>query len=114
MVVSIKVHNPWFNKLKNGEKKVEGRKYDSKYEGISEIEFECDGEVITKKVVTVKHYETLYEYLNEEKYNLVLPGVTSLENAINIYLSFKNNKGEIAFSDENIKKAGGFTAIHIE
>lgn len=61
---------------------------------------------IPVRVVSIRHYENLYQYLDAEGYDKVLPGIKSYQEAVDMYHQF--------YPDDLIKKAGGMLAIEIE
>ncbi len=56
------LNNPWFDYVKNGVKKYEGRMWKDIYEEIKEIEFyhhtDSSRESFSKKVINIKKYNT--------------------------------------------------------
>lgn len=83
--------DPWFSFIKDGIKSVEGRKNSPTYSSLEVgdlIEFINGDEHFTARVVELRTYATLEEYLLDVTYQKAVPGVTSLEEAINIYLQW--------------------------
>lgn len=105
----LSVREPWLSYIKNGLKRVEGRKGTyhkfAKWIG-KKVIFYNSSQEIPVKVINVRHYNTLYDYLDAEGFSNVLPGVKSYQDAVNIYHKF--------YSDEDIKNAGGMCGIVIE
>ena len=112
-ILIIECSNPWYDYLYRGKKTVEGRKKSSKFKDIkpndvvlfvlkghSEIYFHA-------KVVDVKYYKTLREYLQSEGIEKCLPGITELEKAVAIYT-------QPGWSTEKEIENVGFMGIHIE
>jgi len=80
---------PWFSFIKSGTKPVEGRKNSPKYRNIKigdVIEFVSDtGATFKTLVYEVREYRSLENYLNDVSIEKALPGVSSLQEALNIY-----------------------------
>jgi ASC-1-like (ASCH) protein len=105
----IHCQEPWFSKIKNGFKKVEGRKFSSKYASLTPgelLKFYCGQDSFVTEVIKVVKYPSLEEYLATEGFEKALPGAQSFQEAVNIYLEFNNR--------DALEKAGGFLAIHIK
>lgn len=105
----IHCQEPWFSKIKNGHKTVEGRKFSQKYASLKPgeiVRFHCDNNSFLTEVIKIVPYKSLEEYLDIEGFENVLPGVKTFEEAVDVYLGFNNN--------ENVYHAGGFLAIHIK
>lgn len=105
----IYCQEPWFSKIKNGLKKIEGRKYSTKYASLKNgeiLKFLCEQQSFLTEVVKVVHYHTLEDYLVSEGIENALPGIDTFSEALNIYLGFN--------SREQLDKAGGFLAIHLK
>ena len=105
----IHCQEPWFSKIKNGLKTIEGRKFSEKYASLKPgeiVRFHCDDNSFLTEVVKVVPYNSLEEYLHIEGVENVLPGIKSFEEALEIYLGFNSN--------ENATFNGGFLAIHIK
>jgi ASC-1-like (ASCH) protein len=108
-LLRIHCQEPWFSKIRAGIKRIEGRKYSPKYAALKPgdlLEFYCNDQSFISKVIEVKVYNTLEEYLETEGYENALPEVGSLLDAIALYLQYN--------SREELNNAGGFLAIHIQ
>jgi ASC-1-like (ASCH) protein len=86
----IECSNPWFTYIKNGEKTVEGRKQSSIFKSIYVGEIlkfilKDSNEYFYTKVVDIKYYTTLEDYLMSTGVKNCLPGVQLLEEGIKIY-----------------------------
>lgn len=104
----IHCQDPWFSKIRDGVKKIEGRKNCEKYASLQPgevVKFYCDQKSFLAEVVKVVKYPNLEDYLTIEGIENALPGVKSFNEAVDIYLGFN--------SREKLNKAGGFLAIHI-
>ncbi len=92
-------YEPWFSKIKHGEKPVEGRKNSSKYRDIQTgdiIEFVNEHDEKFKTIVTeVRRYTSLDAYLSDVTYEKAVPGTRSLDEAIKIYHQY-STPAEIA------------------
>lgn len=97
----IDCSEPWFSLLKNGEKKVEGRKRTSKWIDIQAgdtVTFRNGKDTFTKRVIGITTYSgenSLRDYLIAEGLDRALPGVTSIDEGERIYLQW-STKEEIA------------------
>jgi len=104
---SLDVQQPWLGYVANGEKIVEGRLWNPKYiSWIGQVvRFYWDDDNVYVRVLGVRQYTTLKEYLYGESLN-VLPGVGSYKEAEKIYHTF--------YTDARIKERGGIAAITIQ
>lgn len=111
--ISIVCDEPWFTKIRNGEKHVEGRKNNEKYRTLypgDTINFVSDkGAMFKAEVLKVEHYKDLYEYLDKVGYQKALPhsSVNSYADAVEVYKKFGN-------SDDQVATAGGFLGIFVK
>lgn len=108
-MLSIHCEDPWFSKIKSGEKKVEGRKNALKYQSLKKgdlLRFYFKDESLVMRITKIVHYKVLEEYLVKEGIQNALPGASSLEEALAVYHQWS--------SDEEIAKVGGFLGIHLE
>lgn len=106
---SLHVRDPWLFYIQTGKKTVEGRRGNkNKYNHWlgQKVYFFNNDRKIPVKVVEVRHYQDLYQYLIKEGHEKVLPGIVNFEEAVKIYHQF--------YSDDDIKNAGGMLAIEIE
>lgn len=111
-VHTMKCWEPHFSSIRNGAKTIEGRKNKEENRKIKAgdfIEFVSEKhEKFLAKVTDVVRYETLEDYLkDQDNLRQALPGVKDLPQAIKIYRPFNN-------SDEEIRAANGFLAIHVK
>lgn len=109
-VKKLHVQDPWLEQIILGNKLVEGRKGPrEKYAGLigKKVMFYNEQIRILVKVKDVRHYSTLYEYLNMEKPEKVAPHIgDNYDAVVNVYHKFA--------SDEEIKKSGGFNGIVVK
>lgn len=106
--LTLGIKDPWLFYIQTGEKKVEGRMGDSnKYQSWigKTVKFMNRTRMFPVKVIAVRHYSTLYEFLDREGFNKVLPGIKSYTDAVSLYHQFYN--------DELIKNKGGMVAIEV-
>jgi len=86
--MEIEVADPWFSLLQKGIKTVEGRKGGPKWKALSEgdavIFSSNDGRRVHARVVQVRQYETMDEFLETERM-AALPGIISVEEAAAVY-----------------------------
>lgn len=100
--------NPWFNLIRDGKKTVEGRKNLPKFRTWrpgDHLIFQHKNEQFSTRIVALRRYKNLSEYLNTEGFQRVLPGVESFDEAMHIYLQWS--------TEEEIAKYG-FLAIEVE
>jgi ASC-1-like (ASCH) protein len=105
----IHCKEPWFSKIKQGYKTVEGRKFSNKFASLKSgeiLKFYSDSDSFLTQVIKVVPYKSLDEYLHKEGISKVLPGVENFQEALDIYLGFN--------SQEDLESASGFLAIHIK
>ena len=107
---SLFVDDPWLTQILLGNKLVEGRKGPkSKYEEWigKDVIFYNNSIKILVHVEAVRHYNTLYDYLNFEGLEKVAPHITTGYDAVvDAYHKFG--------SDEEIGHGGGFNSIVIK
>lgn len=99
--------NPWFRLIRDGKKIVEGRKNLPKFNSwhIGDyLVFQCSQEQFLTRIVDLRRYKNLREYLNAEGFENVLPGIKSFDEAVDIYLQWS--------TQEEIAKFG-FLAIEV-
>ena len=92
---------PWFSLIREGRKPVEGRKASPAYTKIETgdtVEFFCDNESFQAQVVGINRYSSLEAYLANETLERALPGVSSIDEGIKIYLQWS--------AKEQIKRHG--------
>lgn len=105
----INCDEPWFSKIKQGLKTVEGRKFSNKFASLKSgeiLKFCCNNDSFLTQVTKVVPYKSVDEYLNLEGISKVLPGIDNFQEALEVYLGFN--------SVEEIESSGGFLAIHIK
>ena len=93
--------------IKSGKKTIEGRKNLPKYKHykIGDLLVFCLGnDEFTTRIVAIRHYRSLEEYLLKETVSRVLPGVNSLTEGVEIYLQWSTR--------EEIQRLG-FLAIEV-
>lgn len=98
---------PWFSYIRQGIKPVEGRKNTPKHQKIQVgdfIDFSNKEETFLAIVTDIRLYATLEDYLNSVTFQKALPGISSFEEAINIYYQWS--------TPEEIRKYG-FLGIFI-
>ena len=108
-MLDIHCQEPWFSKICQGYKTVEGRKFSEKYARLapgSLLRFYCDERSFIAEVVQVISYKSLEEYLTVEGFSKVLPGITSFAAALEIYLQYNTR--------QELEEAGSFLGIHLK
>ena len=107
-IMNLICDDPWFTYIKNGVKPVEGRKNSPKYQNIRAgciIDFSNGKDNFLVLVVEVRSYPSLEAYLNDVTFQKALPGVSSFEDAVNVYHEWS--------TPEEIQKHG-FLGIFVE
>lgn len=110
----IECSEPWFSLIRDSVKKVEGRKNTERWAKIKELdtlvflEKESKVEFITKVTKVVKYAapNALRKYLEGETVAKALPGVTTMEEGMKIYLQWSTMK--------EIEDSGAMLGIHVE
>lgn len=105
---NLHCQNPWFSFIRDGKKIVEGRKNLPKFrlwQPGDHVIFQCGSEQFLTKIIAMRRYNDLLDYLNTEGVENVLPGVKSLKEAMDIYLQWSTK--------EEIAKIG-FLAIEVQ
>ena len=95
MLHKIHCQEPWFSLIRQGKKPVEGRKATEQYSRIKAgdtIQFFCGSESFECKVTGINKYLSLEEYLRNETLERALPGVSSMEEGIRIYLQWSTSE----------------------
>lgn len=108
----LKTRSPYYEAMKSGEKKLTGRAGDSSVKNYFEMDIKekiriqhvddsdnlIEGEYFEAEVKKMTKYNTpnaLENALEHEKVENLLPGVTSIEEAVKIYNSFPDYKKRI-------------------
>lgn len=113
----LKVQSPWFDEILSGRKIIEGRNGPlSKFNDFinKTILITNDINNVSVNVLNVKHYDNLYDYVNESGWQNVAPHTNSYEETIKAYRQIKDCDGKYVFSDEMIKLKGGMNAIYLK
>lgn len=108
VIHNIHCDDPWFSYIRQGVKPVEGRKKTHTYKRIKagdQINFSNGKESFVAAVTEIREYATLEEYLNDVTLEKALPGITSLEEALQIYYQWT--------TEEKIRQYG-FLGIFIK
>lgn len=109
MKKSLQIRERYFLAIKSNQKPLEARcRYPSlrKLKKGDQIEFQCKQEYCTKTLKAVRRYSTVKDMLERESISQLLPGVTSLIEALEIYNSIyspqkvEQNKGVLVFELE--------------
>jgi len=113
----LHIQSPWFDKILSGKKTIEGRngplsKFTNYIDKLILITNDVNNALV--KIIDVKHYDNLYDYVNESGWRNIAPHTNSYEETIEAYRQIKNSDGEYVFSDEMIKLKGGINAIYIK
>ena len=117
------VQDPWYSEIAAGRKTVEGRtgppgKFDARLGKV--ISISCaDGRAVSARVMNVRHYLTLAEYLKAETWGRVAPHTGSAENAAAAYAAVVMDGPEggppvQVFGVGRVAARGGVNAVELE
>ena len=90
MLVSIDIQEPWFSLIRDGKKKVEGRKGSPKWNNLKAgdtVSFVNNNESFLAKIIGINKYSSLEEFLTTETLSRVLPHIRTIEHGKKIYMS---------------------------
>lgn len=100
-MMTLHCEDPWFSYLRDGVKKVEGRKGTPLHLKIKVgdyLTFTNGMEGFVAEVTGIRHYASLEEYLTDVGISRALPGIKTMEEAKAIYLQWSQ--------EEQIKEFG--------
>lgn len=87
--MDVNLSDPWFEAVKGGSKKVEGRVKRSKWTTIQVGDrwriSSQRGEVVSAEVTDIREYGSFEEYIINEGLRNVLPGITDLQAGVALY-----------------------------
>ena len=89
----LNVETIWFSLIKDGQKTVEGRSYTDCRKALEvghAITFHNDSNTCNKRIVGLIVYKDIESMLISETLSACLPGVTNLEDGIEIYKKYIN------------------------
>lgn len=92
---NIHCEDPWFTYIRQGVKPVEGRKNTHTYKKIragDKINFINGADHFLAEVIEVREYASIEEYLENVTLEKALPGVKSLEEALDIYYQWSTEE----------------------
>lgn len=106
---TLSVREPWLEEIRTGRKIVEGRagsinKFTPYMSHVAR--FYSSHQTVLVRIITVRHYDTLYDYLDGEGWQNVAPHLHSRAETVDAYHKF--------YSDERIRQVGGMNALVIE
>jgi ASC-1-like (ASCH) protein len=94
-IFNIHCDDPWFSYIRDGVKTVEGRKKTHSYTKIKtgdQIKFINGENSFLADVTEVREYASIEKYLEDVTLEKALPGVNSLEEALNIYYQWTSEE----------------------
>ena len=99
--IKINLYKKYLEQIKTGQKTVEGRVNTNKYRNIQSndtiIFFEKDSPTTKAvcKIIKINHYKNFKDMLINEGIENMLPGIKSLDEAINIYNNLPGYKEKV-------------------
>ena len=87
-VYTIHCEDPWFTYIRQGIKPVEGRKKTHTYTKIKigdQINFTNGTDSFLANVTEIREYDSLEKYFDDVTLEKALPGITSIEEGLDIY-----------------------------
>lgn len=87
-IFNIHCEDPWFTLIRKGIKPVEGRKNTHTYKRIAigdQINFTNGNDNFLATVTEIRQYPSLEAYLEDVTIEKALPGITTIEKALEIY-----------------------------
>lgn len=105
---TIHCDDPWFTHIREGIKPVEGRKKTHSYQRIrpgDKINFTNGKENFIADVTEIREYASIENYLEDVTLEKALPGIATIEEALNIYYQWS--------SEEKIRQYG-FLGIFVK
>ena len=98
------ISEPWFSLIKLGIKKCEGRLNKGDFLKMKKgdiITFKNDNlgfiRTFNVKITSIHYYDTFKSYLLNEKLDICLPGIDTIEQGINIYYKYYKKEDEITY-----------------
>lgn len=98
-VVFRAVDRDKFDEVRNGAKIIETRAATPKYQAIQtgdELLFACGEDTFAKRIIEVRHYDSLDTMFDALPLSKILPSVASREAAYEVYHSFPGYKEKLA------------------
>lgn len=95
IIHNIHCEEPWFSYIRQGIKPVEGRKKTHSYKKIKvgdQINFSNGEESFIANVVEIREYDSLEKYLEDVTVEKALPGITSVEEALEVYYQWSTKE----------------------
>lgn len=112
-VYDVPIKNVWFRLILIGKKTVEGKKNSPSWSGVRVGDYlkftdESNGDSITKMVDHISYYPDVASYLADEGLDVTLPGITTIQNGLDIYLK------PTGFWDPSDVEEFGIVAFHLK
>lgn len=92
---NIHCEDPWFSLIRQGIKPVEGRKNTHSYKKIEagdKINFSNGKESFVAIVTEIRSYDSIEKYLEDVTLEKALPGIKTIEEALNIYYQWSTEE----------------------
>jgi ASC-1-like (ASCH) protein len=100
--IDIDAH--WFELIRSGKKKVEGKKGSPSWIDIKKddlVYFKSGNNTLFKTVKEIRKYTTIRSYLEQEGLRHTLPGVETIQEGIDIYMNWP-----ISWTEKEVEKYG--------
>ena len=104
---NVSIQQPWFDLVKKGLKKVEGRLNKGLFAMFKKddiVMWNNKNDKFTVKVLNVKKYKSFKEMLTTEGLNNVLPNIKTIDDGVNVYRRFY---------PKEVEEKYGVVAIHM-
>jgi ASC-1-like (ASCH) protein len=113
------IQSPWYEEIISGKKTIEGRVgKEDKFRHLVGKKLVIKNPNKKKenivKVIDLKHYDSLDEYVDASGWENIAPHRSSSDDTLVAYRSIYDRDGNQVFSDENIALKGGMNAIYIK
>jgi len=99
-IKEINVQNPWFDYIKSGEKRIEGRLNKGTFKTFEKgdkIKIKNNDSYVIVRIKKIIKYNSFEEYLSQEGLKRTLPGIKTISEGVDIYHKFYTKEQENEF-----------------
>ncbi len=99
-IKEINVQNPWFQYIKNKDKKIEGRLNKGIFKSFvkgEKIKIVNGNDFVIAKIKKIRKYNSFEEYLTQEGLRKTLPNINTIQQGCDIYYKFYTKEQEKEF-----------------